>query len=126
MTRFEARSQEIDTVLEVIREITDQTSLLALNALIISAQAGVHGRGFAVVAEEIRNLAQGVGASTKSIASIVTTLQQETAEVAHTKCNNSAVQQSFKLFLHAYIHSSIHIGFPERLKFITEKRPIVE
>ncbi|MCP4403477.1 MAG: HAMP domain-containing protein [bacterium] len=84
MTRFEARSQEIDTVLEVIREITDQTSLLALNASIISAQAGMHGRGFAVVAEEIRNLAQGVGASTKSIASIVTTLQQETAEVAHT------------------------------------------
>ena len=84
MTRFESRSQEIGTVLAVIREITDQTGLLALNASIIAAQAGSHGRGFAVVAEEIRDLADGVGASTKNIATIVTTLQKETTEVVHT------------------------------------------
>ena len=71
ITRFSERSQEIDTILDVIRNITEQTSLLALNASIIAAQAGTHGRGFAVVAGEIRNLSNGVEASTKDIAAIV-------------------------------------------------------
>lgn len=84
IARFEQRSRDIDTILEVIREITDQTSLLALNASIIAAQAGVHGRGFAVVADEIRNLASGVGTSTKNIATIVQTLQQDTNRVVQT------------------------------------------
>ncbi len=81
ITRFEQRSRDIDTILDVIREITDQTSLLALNASIIAAQAGEHGRGFAVVADEIRNLASGVGTSTKDIAAIVQSLQQDTSKV---------------------------------------------
>jgi len=84
ITRFEQRSRDIDTILDVIRDITDQTSLLALNASIIAAQAGVHGRGFAVVADEIRNLASGVGTSTKDIAAIVQTLQQDTSCVVQT------------------------------------------
>jgi methyl-accepting chemotaxis protein len=84
ITRFELRSRDIDTILEVIREITEQTSLLALNASIIAAQAGIHGRGFAVVADEIRNLASGVGTSTKDIATIVDTLQQDTGTVVRT------------------------------------------
>jgi methyl-accepting chemotaxis protein len=84
ITRFEQRSREIDTILDVIREITDQTSLLALNASIIAAQAGSHGRGFAVVADEIRNLANGVGTSTKDIAEIVHALQQDTDSVVKT------------------------------------------
>jgi methyl-accepting chemotaxis protein len=81
ITRFEQRSREIDTVLDVIRDITEQTSLLALNASIIAAQAGGHGRGFAVVADEIRNLATGVSTSTKDIAAIVQSLQQDTSRV---------------------------------------------
>ena len=84
ITRFAQRSQDIDTILDVIREITDQTSLLALNASIIAAQAGAHGRGFAVVADEIRNLATGVGNSTKDIANIVRTLQQDTQNIVQT------------------------------------------
>jgi methyl-accepting chemotaxis protein len=84
ITRFAQRSHDIDTILDVIREITEQTSLLALNASIIAAQAGVHGRGFAVVADEIRNLASGVGTSTKHIATIVHTLQQDTSHVVQT------------------------------------------
>ena len=84
ITGFAARSQDIDTILHVIRKITDQTSLLALNASIIAAQAGTHGRAFAVVAEEIRNLAAGVGTSTKDIAAILHTLQQDTNQVAQT------------------------------------------
>jgi methyl-accepting chemotaxis protein len=84
ITRFAQRSREIDTILAVIREITEQTSLLALNASIIAAQAGTHGRGFAVVAEEIKNLARGVTSSTKDIAAIVKSLQQETGTVVQT------------------------------------------
>lgn len=84
ITRFEQRSRDIDTILDVIREITDQTSLLALNASIIAAQAGVHGRGFAVVADEIKNLASGVGTSTKNIATIIQTLQQDTRNLVQT------------------------------------------
>jgi len=84
ITRFAQRSQDIGTILEVIRNITEQTSLLALNASIIAAQAGSHGRGFAIVADEIRNLAHGVSASTKDIASIVQSLQQDTKQVVQT------------------------------------------
>lgn len=84
ITRFARQSQEIDTILEVIQGITEQTSLLALNASIIAAQAGVHGRGFAVVADEIRNLAEGVRHSTTDIASIVTLLRKETQQIVET------------------------------------------
>ena len=84
INRFAQRSEDIDTILDVIRNITEQTSLLALNASIIAAQAGTHGRGFAVVADEIKSLALGVGASTKDIAEIVQSLQHETKEVTHS------------------------------------------
>ena len=84
ITRFSKRSQDIDSILDVIRNITEQTSLLALNASIIAAQAGVHGRGFAVVADEIKSLANGVGASTKDIAAIVQGLKQDTNSVVQT------------------------------------------
>ncbi len=81
MTRFEQLPREIGTILDVIQDITEQSSLLALNASIIAAQAGSHGRGFSVIAEEMRNLANGVNASTKDIATIVQTVQQETNNV---------------------------------------------
>lgn len=84
INRFSERSQEIDTILDVIRNITEQTSLLALNASIIAAQAGNHGRGFAVVADEIRNLSNGVEASTKDIAAIVHSLKEDTSNVVQT------------------------------------------
>lgn len=81
ITGFAERSKDIGSILGVIRDITDQTSLLALNAAIIAAQAGEHGRGFAVVADEIKSLADGVSASTKDIAAILQTLQQDTDQV---------------------------------------------
>ena len=83
ITRFAQRSQDIGTILDVIQGIVEQTSLLALNASIIAAQAGSHGRGFAVVAEEIKNLANGVRSSTKDIAEIVATLQSDTQQVVN-------------------------------------------
>lgn len=78
ITHFTRQTEDIGTILDVITEITDQSSLLALNASIIAAQAGSHGRGFAVIADEMRNLATTVNASTKNIATIVKTVQHET------------------------------------------------
>ncbi len=80
--RLQHRSQEIGTILDVINEVAEQTSLLALNASIIAAQAGVHGRGFAVVADEIKELATRVGTSTQEISRIVGAVQRDSTEAA--------------------------------------------
>jgi len=74
------QSNEIGKILTVIDEVADQTSLLALNAAIIAAQAGVHGKGFAVVADEIRELAERTAVSTREIGLIINNLQNGTAE----------------------------------------------
>jgi methyl-accepting chemotaxis protein len=71
------RAHEIGRIVALIEDITDQTSLLALNAAILAAQAGEHGRGFAVVADEVQSLAERSQASTKDIAVLVGTIQRE-------------------------------------------------
>jgi|GEM_PF-822935 len=80
ITRLGESSQQIGEIVQLIGDIADRTSILALNASIQAAMAGEAGRGFAVVAEEVESLAVRATEATNQIANLVKTIQSETNE----------------------------------------------
>ena len=91
MAQLSNRSADIGRIIDVIKGIADQTSLLAVNAAIEAERAGEKGRGFAVVADEIRNLAERTQRSTLEVKEVIEAIQQDTGHVVDTMTEGHAL-----------------------------------
>jgi len=89
VSRLGERSVAIGKILNVIEDVAEQTNLLALNAAILAAQAGEYGKGFSVVAAEIRELSERTASSTRDIANLIRSVQEEVGNALKTMANGS-------------------------------------
>ena len=84
INNLKTKSEQIQSITEVINSVAEQTNLLALNAAIEAARAGEHGRGFAVVADEVRELANKTATATSDIAKMLSEIRGETVTAVGT------------------------------------------
>ncbi len=109
ITQLEEASAKIDSVMDIINGIAEQTNLLALNAAIEAARAGEQGRGFAVVADEVRSLAVRTVDAVSEISGTIETMKNESAEVIQYISNSGKTIEKGQQKGHEAINALKHI-----------------